>query len=48
MITMKVPRSKGDQLKQKDEVTIARAGSWVCPVVMLEQYMTKTAAPIED
>ena len=48
MITMKIPRSKGDQLRQGDEVLIARTGSRICPVAMLEQYMTRTATPRED
>ena len=48
MITVKILKSKGDQLQQGDEVLIARTGSRICPVAMLERCMTRTATPRED
>ena len=47
-MTVKIPKSKGDQLRQGDEVLIARTGSRTCPVAMLERYMTRTATPQDD
>jgi len=43
MITVKIRRSKGDQLRQGDEVLIARIGSKTCRVAMLERYMARTS-----
>jgi len=40
---LKIPRSKNNQLRQGDEVLIARMGSETCPVAMLEEYMKKRA-----
>jgi len=40
-ITIAIPKSKGDQLRQGDEVVIARTNASSCPVTMLEQYMIK-------
>jgi len=40
-LTIKVRESKGDQLREGDEVVIARAGSSHCPIAMLERYMEK-------
>ena len=37
-VTTKIPKSKTDQLRQGNEVLIARIGSDTCPVAMLEQY----------
>jgi len=38
-LKIKVRESKGDQLRQGDEVVIARAGFTYCPVLMLETYL---------
>ena len=43
MITVKIRKSKGDQLRQGDEVLIVRIGSKTCPVAMLERYMVRTS-----
>ena len=40
-LKIRVTESKGDQLRQGDEVVIARAGSPQCLVAMLERYMEK-------
>jgi len=40
-LTLRIPRSKTDQLRQGDEVIIARSGLDTCPVAMLEAYMQK-------
>jgi len=40
-LKLKIPRSKNDQLRQGDEVLIARMDSETCPVAMLEAYMRK-------
>ena len=38
-ITIKVPKSKTDQLRQVSEVVIARTGLGACLVAMLEVYL---------
>jgi len=40
-LKIKIPKSKSDQLRQGDEVVIARSASKYCPVFMLECYMEK-------
>ena len=40
-VTIKVPKSKTDQLRQGSEVVIARTGSDTCPVAMLEIYLKR-------
>ena len=40
-LKIRIAESKTDQLRQGDEVVIARAGSPQCPVAMLERYMEK-------
>lgn len=39
MMAVKIQRSKTDQLRQGDEVLIARTPNSTCPVSMLERYM---------
>jgi len=41
MATIKIPRSKTDQLRKGDEVVIARTSSATCLVSMLQLYMDK-------
>ena len=47
---MKIPilTSKTDQLRQGEELVVARTGSSTCPVAMLERYMTITGMPWSD
>ena len=40
-LKLQIPKSKSDQLRQGDEVVIARSASRYCPVFMLECYMEK-------
>jgi len=40
-LTLRIPRSKSDQMRQGDEVIIARSGLDTCPVAMLEAYMKR-------
>ena len=40
-VTIKIPKSKTDQLRQGKEVLVARTGSDTCPVAMLEQYLKR-------
>jgi len=40
-----IPKSKNDQLRQGDEVVIARIRSITCPISMLEQYMCMAKIP---
>ena len=37
-MVLKIPRSKGDQLRKGDEVIIARSGKATCPVTYLESF----------
>ena len=39
--TIRIPKSKTDQLRQGNEVVIARTGSETCPVTMLEKYIRR-------
>ena len=39
MMAVKIQRNKTDQLRQGDEVLIARISNSMCPVAMLEKYM---------
>ena len=39
--TIGIPKSKTDQLRQGNEVVIARTGSETCPVTMLEKYIRR-------
>ena len=47
-ITISIPRSKSDQLRQGDQVVIARLNSVTCPVAMLERYMLVAKIPAES
>ena len=38
-MTIKVEKSKTDQLRQGDDVVIAQSGGSVCPVLILKQYL---------
>ena len=40
-MTIKVEKSKTDQLRQGDEVLIAHSGGTVCPVSLLKAYLSK-------
>ena len=40
-LTIQIPRSKTDQMRQGNEVIIARTGTDTCPVAMLESYMQR-------
>ena len=40
-MTIKVEKSKTDQLRQGDEVLIAQSGGTVCPVSLLKAYLSK-------
>ena len=44
----KIPRSKGDQLRQGDQVVIARTNSTSCPIAMLDWYMVKAKIPADS
>ena len=46
-LKIKIPESKLDQLRQGDEVVIARSASRYCPVLMLECYMEKAGISFE-
>ena len=43
-----IVRSKIDQLRQDDEVVVARTNSATCPVAMLERYMARTKTAWDD
>ena len=47
-IFIKIPRSKGDQLRQGDEVVIARTDSITCPIAMQKRYMVKAKIPVDS
>ena len=38
-MTIKVEKSKSDQLRQGDEVVIAQSGGSICPVFILRKYL---------
>ena len=48
MLRIHIEHSKTDQLRQGDEVLIARTKSNVCPVSLLECYMKKASVSWED
>ena len=39
IVRIRIEHSKTDQLRQGDEVLIARIRSFTCPVALLESYM---------
>ena len=48
MMRIQIVRSKTDQLRQGDEVVVARTNSAIYPVAMLESYMTRTGIAWDD
>jgi len=48
MLTVYIASSKNDQLRQGDEVLIARIGTRTCPIAMLERYMERTGIKQND
>ena len=42
MMKIKILQSKTDQLRQVDELVIARTANCTCPAAMLERYMSRT------
>ena len=48
MMKIKIIQSKTDQLRQGDELVIARTGNPTCPVAMLERYMNRTGMSWEE
>ena len=48
MMKIRILQSKMDQLRQGDELIIARTGGCTCPVAMLESYMQRTGMDWED
>ena len=48
MMKIKILQSKTDQLRQGDELVIARTGNLTCPVAMLERYMDRTGMSLDD
>ena len=48
MLKVYIASSKNDQLRQGDEVLIARTRSSTCPVAMLEHYMERTGIRCND
>ena len=48
MMKIKILQSKMDQLRQGDELVIARTGNLTCPVAILERYMNRTGMSLDD
>ena len=48
MMKIKIVRSKTDQLRQGDEVVVARTKSSTCPVAMMEHYLSRTNTKWSD
>ena len=48
MMSIRIVRSKTDQLRQGDSVVVARTGTSTCPVAMLEQYFARTGISVND
>ena len=48
MMTIRIAKSKNDQLRQGDVVVIARTNSKICPVSMLERYLLRVGMPLSD
>ena len=48
MMKIKILQSKTDQLRQGDELVIARTANCTCPVSMLERYMRRTRMSQDD
>ena len=47
-VKLYIPKSKTDQLRQGNEVLIARTGSTTCPVAMLERYLVKAKITLDS
>ena len=41
-VTIRIPKSKTDQLRQGSEVVITRTGSETCLVTILEEYIRRS------
>ena len=48
MLSIRVVRSKANQLRHGDEVLVARTNNRTCPVAMLECYMHRTSMSQDD
>ena len=48
MLSIRVVRSKTNQLRHDDEVLVARTNNRTCPVAMLECYMHRTSMSQDD
>ena len=48
MMSIWIIHSKTDQHRQGNRVVVARTGTPVCPVAMLEQYLLRTGMPQID
>ena len=48
MMQIKIIHSKTDQLRQGDELLVARTRSPTCPVAMLEHYLLRTGMELSD
>ena len=48
MLKIHIVRSKTDQLRQGNEVLVARTNTNTCPVAMLERYMQRTTMSLDD
>ena len=48
MMSIRIRRRKSDQLRQGDEVAIARTWSWACPVAMFECYLRRVGMTTSD
>ena len=48
MLKIQIVRSKTDQLRQGNEVLVARTNNSTCPVAMLERYMQCTSMALDD
>ena len=47
-MSIRIDRSKTDQLRKGDEVMVARTGDLTCPVAMLEKYLQRTGMTLQD
>ena len=48
VMTIHIPRSKNDQLRQGDEVVLVRTRSKTCPVSRLESYLHRVEMTLRD
>ena len=47
-MSISIPKSKTDQLHKGDEVVVAKMSSKLCPVSILQKYMTYAGIQAED